>query len=172
MIEDNLASMAELAKAHEDLSRSAAQKAEDDKLLNDLKAGVAGGGAVEGSGGQITVTLVDKVLFKSGEAGLTPEGEKVIRNVGSILAGIDRNVEVSGHTDDVPIATDEFPSNWELSTARALNVVHFLEMDSKIPARRLAAVGFGQYRPISKKRAANRRIEIVLFPEKVQLKGN
>jgi chemotaxis protein MotB len=168
---------AQLAQAKEDLSRSAAQKAEDDKLLAELRREVAGDGGVEGAGGQITVTLVDKILFKSGEAGLSPQGEKVLKKVGGILAGIDRLIEVSGHTDDVPVESklkDRFPTNWELSTARATNVVRFLEEQVQVAPGRLKAAGFGPNRPIASNktatgRAKNRRIEILLLPPKLKV---
>jgi len=168
---------AQLAQAKEDLSRSAAQKSEDDKLLAELRREVAGDGGVEGAGGQITVTLVDKILFKSGEAGLSPQGEKVLKKVGGILAGIDRLIEVSGHTDDVPVESkikDKFPTNWELSTARATNVVRFLEEQVQVAPGRLKAAGFGANRPIASNktaagRAKNRRIELLLLPPKLKV---
>jgi len=124
-------------------------------------------------GGRLQVDLVDKVLFDSGEAEISKRGEEVLARVGNVLATIDdKQVQVSGHTDDSPptekIAA-RFPSNWELSAARATNVVRFLQEKSKVPGRRLVASGHGQYRPVSTNatpsgRARNRRIEILLIP--------
>jgi chemotaxis protein MotB len=131
------------------------------------------GELVDEGGGQLTLHLMDKVLFRSGEADLTANGKKVLRAVGGALNDYpDKHVFVQGHTDDVPIArtNKEFKSNWELSATRALNVVHFLQDEVKVDPRRLAAVAFSQYRPVSRRvRARNRRIEIVLFPEQVRV---
>jgi chemotaxis protein MotB len=124
-------------------------------------------------GGRLQVDLVDKVLFDSGEAVISKRGEEVLARVGTILATIDdKQIQVSGHTDDSPPTdkiADRFPTNWELSAARATNVVRFLEDNSKVPGRRLVASGHGQYRPVSTNatpigRARNRRIEILLIP--------
>jgi chemotaxis protein MotB len=85
----------------------------------------------------------------------------------------DKQVWVQGHTDNVPVREDneKFSSNWELSAARALTVVHYLQEESGVNPRRLAAAAFGSHRPVSrKKKAKNRRIEIVLFPLEVKLR--
>ena len=126
------------------------------------------------SKGQIQVDLVDKVLFDSAKAEVTPRGQEVLTRLGAILAGIaDKQIQVSGHTDDSPITLPElkekFASNWELSTARAVNVVRFLAEKASVPAPRLVAAGYGQYRPLGSNitprgRALNRRIEILLLP--------
>jgi chemotaxis protein MotB len=178
------AAQEELAKTQEqlkqtqsDLAHSAEQKSEDDKLLAQLKKEVAGAGDVEGSAGQITLTMVDRILFKSGEATLTPEGEQVLRKLGGVLASVDKLVEVSGHADNQPIESQRkqlFPTNWELSVARATNVVRFLQDKVGIKPRRLKAAGYGSYRPVASNatpagRAKNRRIEILLLPDKIKV---
>jgi chemotaxis protein MotB len=93
--------------------------------------------------------------------------------VGSILATVeDKQIQVSGHTDDSPIADklkDTFPTNWELSVSRAVNVVRFLTESAKVPSKRLVAAGYGEFHPIATNanptgRARNRRIEILLTP--------
>jgi chemotaxis protein MotB len=131
------------------------------------------GELVDQGGGQLTLQLMDKVLFRSGEAQLTANGKKVLRAVGGALNDFpEKQVWVQGHTDDVPIARTNktFKSNWELSAARALNVVHFLQDEVEVDPARLAAVAFSQYRPVSRrKKARNRRIEIVLFPKQVRV---
>ena len=84
-----------------------------------------------------------------------------------------RQIIVEGHTDTVPISAagrDKFPTNWELSTTRAVNVVRYIQRAADIPPSKLSSVGYGEYRPIadndtSEGRALNRRIEIVLMPE-------
>ena len=132
------------------------------------------GELVRQDGGQMSLKLMDKVLFRSGEAELTDTGMEVLRAVGEALNNYpDKQVWVQGHTDDVPlskITRSLFASNWELSATRALTVVHFLQDQVMVDPHRLAAVAFGEYRPVSlRKKARNRRIEIVLFPKEVQV---
>lgn len=125
--------------------------------------------------GKLTVNVVDKILFDSGKAALKPEGFKVLQQIGDILkTAADKDVQVEGHTDNVPIRgtlTETYPTNWELSSARAATVLHFLQDKANIPGERLSAVGFGEYRPVSSNstaegRALNRRIQIVLTASK------
>lgn len=126
------------------------------------------------SGGRIQVDLIDKILFDSGEAMLSERGQEVLTRLGASLAGIkDKQIQVAGHTDDSPIRDrlkERFASNWELSAARAVNVVRFLSESAKVPASKLMATGHGPHRPIASNstprgRARNRRIEILLVPE-------
>ncbi len=131
------------------------------------------GQVVKGEDGKLTLQLVDKILFRSGKAELTKRGQRVMARVGKALKDMDdKQVWVQGHTDKVPVKKDnaEFASNWELSSARALSVVHYLQNVSEVDPARLAAAAFSSYRPISRRRAKNRRIEIVLFPRDVKLK--
>jgi chemotaxis protein MotB len=125
------------------------------------------------SGGRIKVDLVDRILFDVGDASVTERGAEVLSRVGSVLAKVaDKKIQVSGHTDDLPISerlADRYPTNWELASARASNVVRFLEEKAKVPGRRLVAAAYGPWEPISSNRTAsgrarNRRIEIVLTP--------
>jgi chemotaxis protein MotB len=156
-----------------DENKKVAAKAEKaDALAAELAKTV---GADEGevnkdAAGKLTLDLLDKVLFRTGEAELTPAGKKVLQKVGEAMNKYpDRNIWVIGHTDNVPIKTPEFPSNWELSTARALSVVHFLVDEVKVDPKRLAVAGMGPHRPVSKtNKARNRRIEIVLFPKEIK----
>jgi chemotaxis protein MotB len=125
--------------------------------------------------GKLTVNVVDKILFDSGKAALKPAGIKVLQQIGDILnSAVDKNIQVEGHTDNVPISgglAARYPSNWELSTARATTVLHFLQDKVGVSGERLSAVGYGEYQPISsnataKGRAENRRIQIVLTAAK------
>jgi len=125
--------------------------------------------------GKLTVNVVDKILFDSGQAALKPAGIKVLQQIGDILkSAVDKDIQVEGHTDNVPIRgtlTEVYPSNWELSTARANTVLHFLQDNVGISGERLSAVGYGEYRPIDSNstaegRALNRRIQIVLTATK------
>jgi len=123
--------------------------------------------------GRLTVNMVERILFDSGSAEIKPQGLDVLRRVGNILNEAQgKMVQVEGHTDSVPISgrlKDKFPTNWELSAARAANVVHFLQEQVGIPGERLAVTGYGQYQPIADNsspegREQNRRIQIVLVP--------
>ncbi len=125
------------------------------------------------AGGRIKVDLVDKILFDVGDASITERGAGVLSRVGAVLANVEeKKIQVSGHTDDQPISDklkDRYPTNWELASARAMNVVRYLEEKAKVPGRRLVAAAYGPWEPISSNRSAsgrarNRRIEIVLTP--------
>ncbi|OQY20347.1 MAG: hypothetical protein B6I36_01355 [Desulfobacteraceae bacterium 4572_35.1] len=122
---------------------------------------------------RLSVNLVQEILFPSGSALLSSTGEKVIRQVGDILKGIeDKNIRVEGHSDNLkirPSLQQKFPSNWELSAARAATVVRFLQKEVGIPGKKLAIGAYSSYRPIANNstpegRAKNRRIQIVLVP--------
>lgn len=155
-------------------SELAALKGTYDKLQEKMKEEIAHGDIqLTQSGGKLRVGLVDKILFNSGEAGISKRGEGVLARVGGVLASIeDRQIQVSGHTDTTPISDKlktQFPTNWELSTARATNVVRFLSEKAAVPAKRLMASGYGEFEPIASNkspagRAKNRRIEILLTP--------
>jgi chemotaxis protein MotB len=124
--------------------------------------------------GRIQVDLVDKILFDSGEAALNPRGGEVLSRLGAVLAKVEgRSILVSGHTDDAPPSqrlAATFPTNWELSVARAVNVVRFLGEKASVPPGKLVAAGHGDTKPLAsnataKGRARNRRIEILLIPD-------
>jgi chemotaxis protein MotB len=118
---------------------------------------------------RLQVRALDRILFDSGSAELKPEGAKVLGRIGAQLARLEgHSVSVEGHTDDVPIATERFPSNWELSAARAAGVARFL-VEGGLPPEHLSAAGFASQQPVEANdapagRARNRRIEIVLRP--------
>jgi chemotaxis protein MotB len=122
---------------------------------------------------RLTVRIVDRVLFPSGQAGLTHEGRRLMAKVGPILAtATDRRILIEGHTDNVPIGPGlraTYPTNWELSTARATEVVKYLIAHGKLVPERLSAAGRADTMPIASNanddgRRLNRRIEIILLP--------
>ena len=124
---------------------------------------------------RLSVKILDKILFASGEAVISPKGREVLKRVGKVLATArdkDKVIRIEGHTDNVPIGKtlrEKFASNWELSTARATTVVRFLAETSKIPPDGFEAAGLGEYHPVAKNdtpegRQQNRRIEIILYP--------
>lgn len=149
-------------------------------------------GSVDTEGGEIHLKLFDKVLFAVGDDKLTAAGKAALDKVAVALKNLpDKQVWVQGHTDDEPIYVPppkpepkgakkpakgkepagpepiRFITNWELSAARALTVVHYLQDVAKLDPTRLAALAFGQYHPVSRSnKAANRRIEIVLVPKR------
>jgi len=125
---------------------------------------------------RLSVQIVDKILFPSGSDQITGEGKEVLKKVGDILKGVkENNIRIEGHTDNVPIGAklkDKFPSNWELSTSRATQVVRYLA-DEGIDPEKLQAVGMSQYSPVAPNdtpegKQRNRRIEIILFPMDIQ----
>jgi chemotaxis protein MotB len=150
-------------------------KATYDDLQDKMKAEIANGAIrLSQNEGRIQVDLVDKVLFDSGDASISSRGQEVLTRLGGVLAKVeDKFIQVSGHTDDSPPTQklqDTFPTNWELSVARAVNVVRFLQDKGGVPARRLVAAGYGQMRPVAGNstplgRARNRRIEVLLIPD-------
>ena len=124
--------------------------------------------------GQMTLKLPSGILFPSGSAKLSKDGEKALGDVVTILLQFkDRRFVVAGHTDNQPIKTAEFPNNWYLSTARANSVVQFMIKD-QFPAKSLAAAGYGEFDPVADNatepgREQNRRIEIILVPNLEEL---
>jgi len=126
--------------------------------------------------GKLTVNILDRVMFDSGEAVLKPDGQEVLQKVADLLAKHPEiKIHVIGHTDNVPIraaARSRFASNWELSTARALAAVHFLSEQAGVDARRMGAVGYGEYRPLADNataegRAKNRRIAVAILSDEL-----
>jgi len=122
---------------------------------------------------RLTVTMVDQILFPSGSAKVGKKGKSVLAKVVTILKDVKgKRIEVDGHTDNVPIVSalkSRFATNWELSTARATEVVRYLQDDGGIDPHILSATGYGEYQPIASNdtedgKHKNRRIEIVLLP--------
>ncbi len=157
---------AERAELEKQLAARSTASDDQQKLIAALRSQLdAKDGDVSQDQNRISVSLVDEILFKSGDAHLSPRGEKVLGRVGGVLKGLtDKQILIGGHTDTVPIHTAEFASNWELSTARAVNVVHYLAETVGVDPTRLAAAGYSQFHPRSRDKRKNRRIEILLTP--------
>jgi len=122
---------------------------------------------VEGTESGILIRMGDHMLFDPGKAELKPQALDILKTVGENIRDIASEVQVAGHTDKVPIHNDEFPSNWDLSAARALSVVHYLVDHVGVSPEILAAVGYGEYRPIASNkseegRQINRRVEFLV----------
>ena len=167
-----------LKKRVEEKAEKAAELEKASKTYEDLvgkleKEIAAGQVMITEMKNRLTMTMVDKILFPSGSANISTAGEKVIDKVIPVLKGIkDKRIQVEGHTDNIKISgklKKKFPTNWELSTARASEVVRYLQEYGGIDPRVLSATGYAEYQPVAsnddaKGRRQNRRIEIVLLP--------
>ncbi len=174
----------ELSASQDELSASQAQIATLRKIeaetkrrneiyaqfVNRLQSMIDGGQlTVSIDAGRIVINLPNNVLFNSGSAKLNAEGQGALTQIGEVLKQFsDRRFQVEGHSDNVPIKSARFPSNWELSTARALSVVHLLT-EMGVTPENVSAAGFGEFRPradneTDEGKKLNRRIEIVMLP--------
>ena len=145
-----------------------------DQLVQDMQSEIAQGQIqITRLADRLSVSMVDRILFPSGEADITPAGVRILQRVGNVLKTTQNKViRVEGHTDNVAISDrlkGTFATNWELSTTRASNVVRFLQDTVGIDPTHLQAVGLSEYHPIAsnatvKGRSQNRRIEIALLP--------
>jgi chemotaxis protein MotB len=118
----------------------------------------------------VVMTLIDNLLFDSGKTDLTRDAYPLLQKIARLIDHVRVPVEIGGHTDDRPIQTALFPSNWELSTARAVSVLRYLIEHHGVDAQRLSAVGFAHYQPVSPDdgplhHAMNRRVEFVFLVE-------
>jgi len=167
----------EIAKAKKEKEDEIARvKAVKDSLLHNMEEEINNNQIqITQLADKLKVSIVDKILFPSGNINITDEGLEVLQRVGDILNSMeDKVIRVEGHTDNVPIRgklASRFPSNWELSTARATNVVRFLQDQVGVDPARLEAVGLGEYNSVASNdtkegKAQNRRIEIMLLPKK------
>ncbi len=157
-------------------ARLAKIKSTYNQLVNALEEEIKRGElTISNLEGQLSVNLLNKILFDSGKTTVKKEGKKVLKSLGDVLNKFpDKALQIAGHTDNVQISSrlkEQFPSNWELSTARSTSVVHFLQDEVGLPGERLIAAGYSEYQPVASNdtpegRAANRRIQILLVPFK------
>jgi chemotaxis protein MotB len=121
----------------------------------------------------LTITLAEAGFFEPGSAAMPAPALAVVDRIAATLRPLSYGIRVEGHTDNTPIHTPQFPSNWELSTARATSLLQYLITTAQIPAPRLSAVGYGEYRPAASNttpegRAANRRVDLVVLGDVAQ----
>jgi chemotaxis protein MotB len=114
----------------------------------------------------LTIHLLERLLFESGSAELKPEAKAVLDTIAEILKFLPNKIRIEGHTDDRPIRSARFPSNWHLSVARALNTAYYL-MSKGVNPEKISIAGYSEYRPIApndseENRAKNRRVDIVI----------
>lgn len=191
---DAEARLAVAQTAQAELASKAADEAGQRKATDSVQARLkpaldraAGSIVVEGT--EVHLRIADRALFKPGDDALTDRGKAMLGKLAAALKELpDQRIWVQGHTDDTPIALPRpapapppvrgarpapppaapvvrFPTNWELSAARAVAVVHYFQDVARLEPTRLTALAFGQYAPLSRKdRSANRRIEIVVSP--------
>lgn len=155
----------ELTAAKQLLEERLAQEIKDKQIS--LKMGEKG----------LVITFLADVLFDSGKAKIRTEAYSTLDKVATVLQENvpDLNIGVEGHTDNVPIKASSWKSNWELSTARALSVLHYLVDEKGISPERVSAIGYGEYRPVAgndnrEGRQMNRRVEVVIFPQMTKIK--
>jgi len=116
------------------------------------------------------ISLTERTFFNSGEAEMKPDAMQIIDSIASTILQLPNQIRIEGHTDNTPIHTERFPSNWELSTARATFVINYFINRFNFEPKRLAAAGYGEYHPIADNttpegRAENRRVDIVLLSD-------
>ncbi len=119
----------------------------------------------------VVIRVLDKAFFDEGKAELKDGAKNALDKIVPIIKGVENHIRIEGHTDNVPISTSEFKSNWELSVRRATEVVRYLVEKRGLPPERISATGYAEYRPIAKNtspqnRALNRRIEIIVAKTK------
>ena len=153
---DMLDNKSELAKIFEELELLIEERG----LTDDISISYSSKGLV--------LQLSDHTLFDIGVASLSSESIPLLQKIGAIISKTSYRVRIEGHTDNLPINTEKFPSNWELSTARAVNVLRYFIDAHRISPHRLFAVGFGEYQPLvpnatPTQRAKNRRVEIIFI---------
>jgi chemotaxis protein MotB len=125
----------------------------------------------------LVITVVGDVLFDSGKSKIRPQSYTILDKVAKVLEENvpQLNVGIEGHTDNVPIKRSGWKSNWELSTARALSVLHYLVGNKGVSGGRISAIGYGEFRPVASNdskegRQLNRRVEIVILPQLTKAK--
>lgn len=123
----------------------------------------------------LVIHIVDRALFDEGEADLEPQAVEVLNLINDEVSKMPNHVRIEGHTDDRQIKTIRFPSNWELSAARATEVVRYFVNEHEFPADRISALGYGEFRPVRpnnsiENRAMNRRVDIVILTMELSLK--
>ena len=116
----------------------------------------------------LILRINNRVLFDEGSASVKPDAKKTLNEIVKVLTKIDNPVIIEGHTDSIPIKNTKFPSNWELSTARATNIISYIVKQGEISPKRLSAVGYGEYVPIANNttisgRMLNRRVDIIVL---------
>ncbi len=166
------------------LAEASERKKEIEKRLSEFRKLVARFKTLTDAGelsimirdGRMVVVLPSDVLFSSGSSTLSAKGSETVKKVAQLLVSIpDKQFQVEGHTDNVPIRSSQFPSNWELASGRALRVLKIM-VDAGMPSQRISAASFADTKPVGSNQTAqgkalNRRIDIVVIPDLSSLPG-
>ncbi len=161
-VDDNQTSQTEKTKM-EELKRSVDKYLEQNGLNQSVSTKVDERGLV--------VSINDTLFFDTGKADVKPDYAKKLIEIGKILSQLNNYIRIEGHTDNIPIKTSEYSSNWQLSSARAANVTELLVNQAGIAPKKLSAVGYGEFRPIGDNsteegRLKNRRVDIIIINSK------
>lgn len=173
-IQQMTAALVELARQQKEAEARIAEYRKVVEKFRELEA--AGKLKVRIVDGRVILELATDVLFASGKASLSPDGQSALLEVAAILATLpEKRFQIEGHTDNVPIRTAQFPSNWELAAERSISVVKTL-IEGGMKPESVSAASFAEYRPVGpndtpEAKAANRRIEIVMVPDLSKLPG-
>lgn len=157
------AELSELEKAKKLLEKKLKQEIDDESVRLEM--------AQKG----LAIIFLTEVLFDSGKADIKQEAMASLDKIAEVLKGEvkDRNIGIEGHTDNEPIKYSNWKSNWELSTARATSVLHYMVDNKDVAPKRVSATGYGEYRPVASNdttagRKQNRRVEIVILPKNME----
>jgi len=128
----------------------------------------AGGAIITRDARGVTVHFLEKFMFDEGKAEIKPDAFPVLDTLGFLLQSIPNEIRIEGHTDNTPIHSSQFPSNWHLSVARSVNVAYYLLQRYSIRPEKVAVVGYGEYHPLVPNdtpvhKGQNRRVDIVIF---------
>lgn len=145
----------------------------NDKLTDDLNRLIANYNytqsiRLENNERGVTIHILDDILFPPGRANLNESSQLVLKRIADIIRYLPNDIRIEGHTDNVPINTGQYPSNWHLSVDRALNTAYYLIREQGLSADKVSIVGYSEYRPITTNdtpltRSLNRRVDIVIL---------
>lgn len=116
----------------------------------------------------VTIHILDDILFPPGKADMNESSKLVLKKLAKVLSTIPNDIRIEGHTDNIPIFTERYPSNWHLSVDRALSTAYYLIKQENISPDKVSIVGYSEYRPIAtndtpESRAKNRRVDLVIL---------
>ncbi len=148
----------------------AAIQSERNQIAQEVRRAIEGTGAgiaVSNNERGVTVHMMEQLLFSSGNADLKESSLPTLDALAEVIKKLPNDIRVEGHTDDVPIATQRFPSNWHLSVNRAVNTAHYMMMRHDLDAEKISVVGYAEYQPLvpnssAENRGRNRRVDIII----------
>lgn len=138
--------------------------------MSAIMSGPKGGIEIQRDRRGVVISVSDRLFFESGSAKLRPEAKEVLEAIASVLDKIPNMIRIEGHTDNIPISSSEFPSNWELSAIRAIQTARYFITQHSISPGRVSTMGYAEQKPVASNntpegRAKNRRVEIIILSE-------